>query len=431
MKAEDKYINKNGALRKAEIFGDVADEQWSDWHWQVKNRITTVEKLEKLLPMTDEEVQGVKAALREFSMAITPYYLTLIDPDDPYDPVRKQAVPIVHEVTELEEDMDDPLQEDVDSPVFGLTHRYPDRVLFLITDMCSMYCRHCTRRRLAGQKDGARTKAEIDACIDYIRSKPLVRDVLLSGGDALLMSNDRLEYVIKELRSIDHVEMIRVGTRAPVVLPQRITPELCEMLKKYQPIYVNTHFNHPNELTPESREACERLNDAGIPVGNQSVLLRGINDCVHVMRKLVNGLAWIRVRPYYIYQCDLSRGIAHFRTCVSKGTEIIESLRGHTSGLCVPTFVVDAPAGGGKIPVMPDYVISQGPKRVILRNYEGLISTYTQPAEYESECHCPVCTGKEKIKMIGVSGLLEGQELAIEPKELLRKIKVDEGVKYI
>jgi lysine 2,3-aminomutase len=431
MKAEDKYINKRGAKRKAEIFHDVTDEQWNDWHWQVKHRITTVDALRELLTMTDEEERGVEEALRQFRMAITPYYLTLIDPDDPFDPVRKQAVPTVHEVSASEEDMEDPLQEDVDSPVFGLTHRYPDRVLFLVTDMCSMYCRHCTRRRLAGQTDGARTKEEIDACIDYIRSKPLVRDVLLSGGDALLMSDDRLEYIIKELRSIDHVEMIRIGTRAPVVLPQRITPELCDMLKKYHPIYVNTHFNHPNEITPESRAACERLSDAGIPIGNQSVLLKGVNDCVHVMRKLVNGLVWIRVKPYYLYQCDLSRGIAHFRTSVSKGTEIIESLRGHTSGLCVPTFVVDAPAGGGKIPVMPDYVISRGPQRVILRNYEGLISAYTQPAAYESECHCPVCAGKEKIKMIGVSGLLEGQELAIEPKELLRKIKVDEGVNYI
>lgn len=431
MKAENKYINRNGALRRAEIFRGVTDEQWNDWRWQVKNRITTVEELKKLLPMAEEEEQGVAEALCQFRMAITPYYLTLIDPDDPYDPVRKQAVPTAHEVSASDEDMEDPLQEDVDSPVFGLTHRYPDRVLFLITDMCSMYCRHCTRRRLAGQNDGARTKEEIDACIDYIRSKPLVRDVLLSGGDALLMSNDRLEYILRELRAIDHVEIIRIGTRAPVVLPQRVTPELCEMLRKYHPIYVNTHFNHPNEITPESQEACARLNDAGIPVGNQSVLLRGVNDCVHVMRKLVNGLVWIRVKPYYIYQCDLSRGIAHFRTSIAKGTEIIESLRGHTSGLCVPTFVVDAPGGGGKIPVMPDYVISKGPHRVILRNYEGLISAYTQPAAYESECHCPVCTGGKNIKMIGVSGLLEGQKLAIEPKELLRKMKVDKGVNYI
>ncbi len=431
MKAEEKYINASGAARRASIFKDVTDEQWNDWRWQVKNRITTAEELKQHLSMSEEEEQGVADALCEFRMAITPYYLSLIDPEDPHDPVRKQAVPTAYEVAAAEEDMDDPLQEDVDSPVFGLTHRYPDRVLFLITDMCSMYCRHCTRRRLAGQKDGARTKEEIDACIEYIKGKPLVRDVLLSGGDALLMSDDRLEYIIKELRAIDHVEIIRIGSRTPVVLPQRITPELCSMLQKYQPILINTHFNHPNEFTPESREACERLANSGIPVGNQSVLLRGINDCVHVMRTLVNGLIWMRVKPYYIYQCDLSRGIAHFRTCVSKGIEIIESLRGHTTGMCVPTFVVDAPAGGGKIPVMPDYIISQGPKRIVLRNYEGLISTYTQPKEYETECHCPVCTGEKKIKMIGVAGLLEGQELAIEPKVLLRKVKVEEGVNYI
>ncbi len=431
MKAEEKYINTGGAGRRAALFHDVLDDQWNDWRWQVKNRLSSVEDLKRYLRMTDEEEKGVAEALSQFRMAITPYYLSLIDQDDPYDPVRRQAVPTALEVAASEEDMDDPLQEDVDSPVFGLTHRYPDRVLFLITDMCSMYCRHCTRRRLAGHKDGARTKEEIDACIDYIRGKPLVRDVLLSGGDGLLMSDDKLEYIIRELRSIDHVELIRIGSRTPVVLPQRITPELCEMLKKYQPIWVNTHFNHPNEFTPESRAACARLVDSGIPVGNQSVLLRGVNDCVHVMRKLVNGLIWMRVKPYYIYQCDLSRGISHFRTSVSKGIEIIEGLRGHTSGLCVPTFVVDAPAGGGKIPVMPDYTISQGPKRVVLRNYEGLISTYTEPKAYESECHCPVCTGEKSIEMIGVSGLLGGQKLAIEPKVLLRKIKVEEGVHYI
>ncbi len=364
-------------------------------------------------------------------MAITPYYLTLIDPDDPNDPCLKQAVPTAWERKSAPEDQDDPLHEEGDSPVFGLTHRYPDRVLFLITDMCSMYCRHCTRRRLAGQKDGARSREEIDACIEYIREHPLIRDVLLSGGDALLMSDDRLEYILKALREIDHVEIIRIGTRTPVVMPQRITPELCTMLQKYKPIWLNMQFNHPNEITPESRDACAMMADAGIPLGNQSVLLRGINDCVHVMRKLVNGLVWIRVRPYYIYQCDLTRGISHFRTCVSKGIEICESLRGHTSGFCVPTFVVDALGGGGKIPVMPDYLISQSPERVVLRNYEGVISTYTQPRSYESECHCPVCSGEKKITMIGVAGLLAGQEESLEPKELLRKMQVDDDIEYM
>ena len=347
MKAEDKYINTSGETRRKMLFPDVSEEQWNDWHWQVSHRISDVDTLKKYLPLTAEEEEGSRKALEVFRMAITPYYLSLIDPNDPHDPVRRQAVPTGDEAYRSPEDLLDPLEEDGDSPVPGLTHRYPDRVLFLITDQCAMYCRHCTRRRLAGQKDGARTRAQIDACIDYIRNTPAVRDVLLSGGDALLMSNERLEYILSELRAIDHVEIIRIGSRTPVVLPQRITPELVEMIRKYHPVWLNTHFNHPNEITPDSKRATARLADAGVQLGNQSVLLRGVNDCVHVMRKLVNGLAYIRVRPYYIYQCDLSLGLSHFRTPVAKGLEIIESLRGHTSGFCVPTYVVDAPGGGG------------------------------------------------------------------------------------
>ena len=430
MKAEDKYINKDALARRHTMFPDATDEEWNSWQWQVKNRVTTLEGLTSLMTLTETEIDGVEEALQKFRMAITPYYLTLINPDDPYDPVRKQAIPTAMERQSAPEDQDDPLHEEGDSPVFGLTHRYPDRVLMLITDMCSMYCRHCTRRRLAGQKDGARTKAEIDACIQYIREHRLIRDVLLSGGDALLMSDDRLAYILKELRSIEHVEIIRIGTRTPVVMPQRITPELCQLLKQYAPVWVNMQFNHPNEITPESQQACTMLADAGIPLGNQSVLLKGINDCVHVMRHLVNGLAWIRVRPYYIYQCDLTRGISHFRTCVSKGIEIIEALRGHTSGFCVPTFVVDALGGGGKIPVMPDYMISQSPERIVLRNYEGVISTYTQPLGYKSECHCPVCEKEKAITMIGVAGLLAGQEESLEPRELLRKQVLDKDMEY-
>jgi lysine 2,3-aminomutase len=430
MKAENKYINKMPGARREALFPDVKDEDWNSWQWQVKNRVTTLEGLTSLMTLTEVEIGGVKDALQKFRMAITPYYLTLIDPDDPHDPARKQAIPTAMERQSAPEDQDDPLHEEGDSPVFGLTHRYPDRVLMLITDMCSMYCRHCTRRRLAGQKDGARTKAEIDACIDYIREHRLIRDVLLSGGDALLLSDDRLEYILSELRAIEHVEIIRIGTRTPVVMPQRITPELCALLKKYEPVWVNMQFNHPNEITPESQQACAMLADAGIPLGNQSVLLRGINDCVHVMRHLVNGLAWIRVRPYYIYQCDLTRGISHFRTCVSKGIEIVEALRGHTSGFCVPTFVVDALGGGGKIPVMPDYLISQSPERVVLRNYEGVISTYTQPLGYTSECHCAVCKKEREIKLIGVAGLLAGQEESLEPCDLLRKQTLDKDLEY-
>lgn len=363
--------------RRKEFFPEVTDQQWNDWHWQVKNRIETVDELKKYIKLTAEEEEGIRESLKTLRMAITPYYLTLIDPENPHCPIRKQAIPTVEELKRSPADLEDPLHEDSDSPVPGLTHRYPDRVLFLITDMCSMYCRHCTRRRFAGQHDCATPEKQIDDCIDYIARTPQVRDVLLSGGDALLVSDEKLEYIISRLRAIPHVEIIRIGSRTPVVLPQRITPELVNMLKKYHPIWLNTHFNHPNEVTPESKQACARLADAGIPLGNQSVLLRGVNDCTHIMKKLVHELVKMRVRPYYIYICDLSLGIGHFRTPVSKGIEIIENLRGHTSGYAVPTFVVDAPGGGGKIPVMPNYVISQAPNRVVLRNYEGVITTYT------------------------------------------------------
>ena len=420
MKAEEKYINKQSEARRKELFPDIPDEKWNDWHWQVSHRISDVDTLKKYLPLTEEEEEGSRKALETFRMAITPYYLTLIDPNDPNDPVRKQAVPTCEEAYRSPEDLLDPLEEDGDSPVPGLTHRYPDRVLFLITDQCSMYCRHCTRRRMAGQKDEARTRQQIDNGIEYIRNTPAVRDVLLSGGDALLMSDDRLEYIISELRKIDHVEIIRIGTRTPVVMPQRITQELCEMIQKYHPVWLNTHFNHPNEITPDSKRATAMLADAGVQLGNQSVLLRGVNDCVHVMRKLVNGLAYIRVRPYYIYQCDLSLGLSHFRTPVAKGLEIIEGLRGHTSGFCVPTYVVDAPGGGGKIPVMPNYLISQNPDHVVLRNFEGVITTYKEPEEYKNNCQCPVCRGEEEVELIGVAGLLAGQRMTLEPVGLAR-----------
>jgi lysine 2,3-aminomutase len=408
--------------RRKILFPEVTDAQWNDWHWQVLNRIETLEDLNRYIKLTKDEQDGVAKALTRFRMAITPYYLSLIDPNDPFDPIRQQCIPTAAETVISPADLLDPLHEDVDSPVPGLTHRYPDRVLFLITDMCSMYCRHCTRRRFAGQQDGEMDDSRIDAAIEYIRKTPEVRDVLLSGGDALMVSDERLEDIIRRLRAIDHVEIIRIGTRTPVVCPQRITPELCNMLKKYHPIWVNTHFNHPNEITVESSAACERMADAGIPLGNQSVLLRGINDCVFIMKKLVQGLVKIRVRPYYIYQCDLSMGLGHFRTSVSKGIEIIEGLRGHTSGFAVPTFVIDAPGGGGKTPVMPQYVISQAPGKVVLRNFEGVITTYTEPTDYKSECHCENCA---KEKADGVLSLLEGEKMSIEPKDYLRKDRCD------
>ncbi len=406
-------------LRKKQYFPNVTDSEWNDWKWQVKNRITSVEDLKKYIELDESELETVNNVLGQFRMAITPYYLSLINPDNKKDPVRLQAVPMVDEMHIGLHDLDDPLHEDGDSVVPGLTHRYPDRVLFLITDMCSMYCRHCTRRRFAGQKDTGSSMDNVDKALEYIRSHPKVNDVLLSGGDALLVSDARLEYIISELRKIEHVGVIRIGSRTPVVMPQRITEDLVNMLKKYHPIWVNTHFNHPKELTPEAKRALDLMADAGIPLGNQSVLLKGVNDCVNVMKKLVKRLIQVRVRPYYIYQCDLSKGIEHFRTPVTKGIEIIEGLRGHISGIAVPTFVVDAPGGGGKIPVMPNYVISQAPGKTILRNYEGMITTYHGPKRYDDECDCEDC----KAAREGNIDPLRSQNIKLDQYNSVRKRK--------
>ncbi len=410
--------NLENKSRRKEFFPSATDSEWNDWKWQLRNRVETLEELKKYIKLTAEEEEGIKKSLQTLRMAITPYYLSLIEPNNPNCPIRKQAIPSAAETHISPADLLDPLHEDEDSPVPGLTHRYPDRVLFLITDMCSMYCRHCTRRRFAGQKDASLPKDNIDKGIEYIAAHPEVRDVLLSGGDSLLVSDEVLEDIIKRLRAIPHVEIIRIGSRTPVVLPQRITDDLVNMLKKYHPIWLNTHFNHSSEITPESAEACEKMANAGIPLGNQSVLLRGINDCPNIMKRLVHKLVMIRVRPYYIYQCDLSMGLEHFRTPVSKGLEIIESLRGHTSGFAVPTFVVDAPGGGGKTPVMPQYVISQMPGKIILRNFEGVIASYTEPTGYVNDCQCEDC--KNQKFEDGIAGLMHSDKISIEPKELSR-----------
>lgn len=406
------------------IYTDIPLEQWNDWHWQVANAVRSAEDMEKAgIVLTQQERADINAALGTFRMAVTPYYLSLIDFDDPYDPIRRQSIPSAEELYFAPYEDEDPLCEDVYSPCPGLTHRYPDRVLFLVTSVCSMYCRHCTRRRFTGQSDSFITKEQIDTCVAYIREHSEVRDVLVSGGDALMLEDDKLEYILASLRDIPHVEVIRLGTRTPVVCPQRVTPELCAMLKKYHPLWMNVHFNHPNEITPEASKACAMLADAGIPLGNQSVLLAGVNDCVFVMKKLVNELVRIRVRPYYIYVCDPSLGLSHFRTPVSKGIEIIEGLRGHTSGFCIPTFVVDAPGGGGKIPVMPNYVISQTPRKVVLRNFEGVMTTYTEPEHYDNVCHCEICrqAADPAQRLTGVAKLAHGvKQRNLEPTELLR-----------
>ncbi len=412
-------------FRSIDLFKDVTDAEWNDYRWQLRHAIRDIETLEKVMVLTEAERENLRACLGKFTMEITPYYAALMDRNDPDCPVRMQSVPRLAELHDDPSDLADPLHEDVDSPVPGLTHRYPDRVLLLVTNICSMNCRHCTRRRLVGDTDVHMPEENIQKAVDYIAAHSEVRDVLISGGDPMVLPDDRLESILQRLRAIPHVEIIRFGTRTPVVMPQRITPELCEMLQKYHPVYVNTHFNHPKEITAEAREACARLANAGIQLGNQSVLLRGINDDPVVMKKLVHKLLTIRVKPYYIYQCDLSLGISHFRTSVSKGIEIIESLRGHTTGMAVPTFVVDAPGGGGKIPVMPNYLISMGDGRAILRNYEGVITTYTWP-QVPVMTHIATREAGDDLQYRakdGVATLLAGDNLCLEPSGLSRKAR--------
>lgn len=399
----------------------ASPQEWADWHWQLRNRITTVDELRKYIELLPEEEAVFADNAFSFRMAITPYYLSLIDHSNPNDPVRMQAIPRVAESFVNPSDMTDPLHEDADAPVPGMTHRYPDRVLLLLTDQCAMYCRHCTRRRKAGEHDAPMPQDNVNRAIDYIREHKEIRDVILSGGDPLTLGDARLDEILGKLAKIDHVDIVRIGTRTPVVLPQRITPELLQVIKKYKFVWLNTHYNHPQEMTEEARNALAMLSESGVVLGNQSVLLKGINDNVDVMKQLVHCLVRNRVRPYYIYQCDLSEGIGHFRTPVSKGIEIIESLRGHTSGLCIPTFVVDAPGGGGKIPVMPNYIISQMPGRTILRNYEGFITAYTEP-EYipmDDSKYRDLCL-EERKSTEGIMSLLRGKKVSIGPAETRR-----------
>ncbi len=357
----------------------VNPELWGDWKWQLKNRITSLEAIQELIPLTKREEQGIKRASGRLSMAITPYFFSLIDREDPKCPIRKQAIPRLEEFSLSSGELVDPCGEDSHTPVPGLVHRYPDRVLLLVTDSCAMYCRYCTRKRMVGEELPPMSIAQFDEALKYIRTKKQIRDVLISGGDPLMMKTEVLESYIKRLRDISHIEIIRIGTRVPVTLPMRVDEGLASMLKKYHPLYLSIHFSHPKEITPEVAKACGLLADAGIPLGSQTVLLRGINDRPSAMKKLMQELLRIRVRPYYIYQCDMAMGTSHFRTPVAVGINIMEELRGHTTGYAVPTFVVDAPGGGGKIPVAPAYLISQAKGRITLRNYENKIFNYTEP----------------------------------------------------
>jgi len=404
--------------RRAPIFKDIPDEQWNDWHWQLSHRLNSVEDLEKILPLTDSERKALSSQ-NLFRVDITPYFVSLINPDDPDDPVRKQVIPEAGEIDAFTGMMEDSLAEDLHSPVPGLVHRYPDRVLMLVTTQCATYCRYCTRSRIVGNPSATFSRSDFEAQLDYLRRTPQVRDVLLSGGDPLTLAPKILEELLSRLREIPHIEIIRIGSRVPVFMPMRVTDELCNMLQKYHPLWMNIHVNHPNEITAELAAATDKLTRAGIPLGNQSVLLAGVNDCVHIQRRLVQDLVRIRVRPYYLYQCDLVEGAGHFRTPVAKGIEIIEGLRGHTSGYAVPTYVVDAPGGGGKIPVMPNYLVSMSDHKIILRNYEGYITTYEEPLQYHTHDpkSCKYCQSKRKEPgQMGVSGLLDGDEMFIKPE---------------
>ncbi len=404
--------------RRAAAFADVPDEKWNDWHWQMSHRLNSVDDFEKVFPLTESERKALSAA-NLFRVDITPYFASLIDPSDPADPIRKQVIPTAEEIVPFTGMMEDSLAEDRHSPVPGLVHRYPDRVLMLVTTQCASYCRYCTRSRIVGDPSETFSRTEYEAQLDYIRNTPQVRDVLLSGGDPLTLAPKILEELLAKLREIPHVEIVRIGSRVPVFMPQRVTDELTDMLQKYHPLWLNIHVNHPNEITAELAEACDKLSRAGIPLGNQSVLLAGVNDCPHIQKKLVQDLVRMRVRPYYLYQCDLVEGVGHFRTPVAKGIEIIEALRGHTSGFAVPTFVVDAPGGGGKIPLMPNYLISMSDHKIVLRNYEGYITTYEEPVEYtpHDPKTCRYCQSKRlEPGQQGVSGLLDSNQMFIKPE---------------
>ena len=391
---------------------------WKDWKWQIKHSIRSLEKFEHLTGIKFAEIEraGLKKTFEKFPLSITPYYLSLISKHNyKYDPIFKQAFGGIEELTTLQSEQEDPLFEDKDSPVEGITHRYPDRVLFHVSNICSMYCRHCTRKRKVGDVDFVPSKEQLLKGIKYIQETPQVRDVLLSGGDPFMLSDEKIDWLLSEISQIPHVEIVRIGTRIPVVLPYRITDNLVSILKKYQPLWINTHFNHPKEITASSKEALAKLADSGFPLGNQSVLLADVNDCPRIMKSLLHKLVQNRVRPYYLYQCDLSEGLSHFRTPIGKGIEIMESLIGHTSGFARPTYVIDAPGGGGKIPVMPNYIISWSTNKVVLRNYEGVITTYKEPDSYEAKmCNrdCDNCNLElnlneaDEAQAIGIEKLL-------------------------
>jgi lysine 2,3-aminomutase len=424
------YTNEQNEIA-GKISTRVNVSSWRDWKWQISHSIKDISTFENLtgIGFSEKERYDLHETLQKFPLSITPYYLSLIDRNNhENDPVFRQAFPSPAELVISQCDHADPLHEEADSPAPGITHRYPDRVLFHISNICSMYCRHCTRKRKVGDRDSIPGREEIMKGLDYIRKTPVVRDVLLSGGDPLMLPDEYLDWILTELRKIPHVQVVRIGTRMPVVLPYRITNELVAILKKHHPLWLNTHFNHPREITPSAKAALAKLADAGIPLGNQTVLLAGVNDCPLIIKSLVQKLVENRVRPYYLYQCDLSEGLSHFRTTVGKGMEIMESLIGHTSGFAVPTYVIDAPGGGGKIPVMPNYLITLATNKVVLRNYEGVITTYQEPDCYEPvfcDRNCEECRlqlnleGAEEYEPTGIMRLLADHDdtISLTPED--------------
>jgi lysine 2,3-aminomutase len=424
--------------KQQEIAGIISSDAklslWKDWKWQLKHSVRDINIFEKILGIQfdAEERKQLDETVSKFPLSITPYYLSLIDTDNyKNDPIYKQAFPSISELQVGHSEMRDPLDEDKDSPVPGITHRYPDRVLFQVCGVCSMYCRHCTRKRKVGDVDSIPSRKEIAMGIEYIKNTPVIRDVLLSGGDPFLLPDEYIDWILTEVNKIPSVEVVRIGTRTPVVLPYRITDDLTGILKKHHPLWINTHFNHPREITASSKEALRKLADAGIPLGNQSVLLAGINDHPIIIRKLVHKLVQNRVRPYYLYQCDLSEGLKHFRTPVGRGVEIMESLIGHTSGFAVPAYVIDAPGGGGKIRVMPQYLISWSHDKVVLRNFEGVITTYQEPETYENifgniniddNDLLSMFEGAEYYKAVGIEKLLSDldETISLVPENTAR-----------
>lgn len=401
------------SARAAALWPDTTDERWNDWRWQLSHRLASVAELGRCIELSTSERRALEAD-GLFRVDLTPYLVSTIDPSDPDDPIRRQVVPTEPEAWAFEGLQSDSLAEEAHSVVPGLVHRYPDRVLMLVTTECASYCRFCTRSRIVGQSSENFGSGQHEAQLRYIAAHPEIRDVLLSGGDPLVLPDRVLERLLAGLRAIPHVEIVRIGTRVPFFLPQRITPELTAILARHHPLWLNVHVNHPNELTPEVVAAFARLADAGVPLGAQTVLMAGINDCPHLMLDLVRRLVRARVRPYYLYQCDLVRGAGHFRTPVAKGVEIMEALRGWTSGYAVPTYVIDMPDGGGKVPIAPQYLISASDRRVALRNFEGVIGAYVEPEAYASHDRsaCGYCRAATDT---GVSGLLRGRGDTLRP----------------